>query len=74
MNNKIKYYLRKSGVIVRIIDDVILEYLSTECEWLPNQEWFVSMFVDGEDEFKEISEEEVENYIKNKKNSKKMIR
>ena len=74
MDNKIRYYIRKSGVIVRVVDEVILEYLNSECEWLPNQEWFVSMFVDGEDEFKEISEEEVNTYINNKMNSKKLIR
>ena len=46
----IKYYQRRSGVIVRVKDDVTLEYLSKEYEWIPNQEWYLSMFVDGTDD------------------------
>lgn len=70
----IKYYMRKSGTIVRVVDGVILEYLNSECSWIPNQEWFVSMFVDGEDDYIEISKDKVDNYINDKLNSKKMIR
>ena len=74
MKNNIKYYMRRSGVIVRVIDNVTLEYLNTECTWLPNQEWYISMFVEGTDDFVEIKEEQVEKYIDAKLNSKKMIR
>ena len=80
MKKNIEYFMRKSGVIVRLIDGVILEYLNSEYNWLPNQEWFVSMFVDGEDEFTRLTKEQVDNYINNKinanlsLNSKKMIR
>jgi hypothetical protein len=70
----VKYYLRKSGVYVRVVDDVNLEYLTSGCEWLPNQEWFLSMFIDGEDEFIEVPKEIVDNYIKEQLNSKKMTR
>ena len=70
----IKYYQRRSGVIVRVIDDVTLEYLSKEYEWIPNQEWYVSMFVDGDDDFIEIKEEDVEEFLEEKLNSKKMTR
>ncbi len=55
----IKYYRRASGVIVRVIDDVALEYLNKEADWVPNQEWYISMFIDGEDEYQEISKAEV---------------
>ena len=71
----IKYYQRRSGVIVRVKDDVTLEYLSKEYEWIPNQEWYVSMFVDGDDDFIEISEKDVEEFLEEKLNSnKKMTR
>ena len=75
MQKKVEYFMRKSGVIVRLIDGVMLEYLNSEYNWLPNQEWFVSMFVDGEDEFIPLAKEQVDNYINNKLNSvKKIIR
>ena len=71
----VKYYQRRSGVIVRVKDDVTLEYLSKEYEWIPNQEWYVSMFVDGDDDFIEISEKDVEEFLEEKLNSnKKMTR
>ena len=73
-NNNIKYYMRRSGVIVRVRDDVTLEYLSKEFEWVPNQEWFVSMFVDGDDDYIEINEKQVEDFLEEKLNSKKIIR
>ncbi len=66
---QIKYYRRKSGIIVRVIDDITLEYLNEECEWVPNQEWYIAMFIDGEDDYEEISEEYVNSVIKNKLNS-----
>ena len=70
----VKYYMRRSGVIVRVRDDVTLEYLSKEFEWVPNQEWFVSMFVDGDDDYIEIDEKQVEDFLEEKLNSKKIIR
>ena len=70
----IKYFMRRSGVIVRVKDDVTLEYLNKEYEWIPNQEWYMSMFVDGTDDYIEISETEVEKFIDDKLNSKKMTR
>lgn len=74
MNENIKYYQRRSGVIVRVKDDVTLEYLSKEYEWIPNQEWYLSMFVDGTDDFIEINEKDVEEFLEEKLNSKKMTR
>ena len=73
-DKNIKYYMRRSGVIVRVRDDVTLEYLSKEFEWVPNQEWFVSMFVDGDDDYIEISKKQVEEFLEEKLNSKKIIR
>ena len=64
----VKYYMRRSGVIVRVRDDVTLEYLSKEFEWVPNQEWFVSMFVDGDDDYIEIDEKQVEDFLEEKLN------
>lgn len=74
MSENIKYYQRRSGVIVRVKDDVTLEYLSKEYEWIPNQEWYLSMFVDGTDDFIEINEKDVEDFLEEKLNSKKMTR
>ena len=74
MEDNIKYYMRKTGAIVRVTDGVVLEYLNSECSWIPNQEWFVSMFVDGEDDYKELTKEQVDNFINTKLNSKKMTR
>lgn len=74
MAENIKYYQRRSGVIVRVKDDVTLEYLSKEYEWIPNQEWYLSMFVDGTDDFVEINEKDVEDFLEEKLNSKKMTR
>ncbi len=74
MKDNIQYYMRKSGAIVRLRNGIILEYLNPECDWLPNQEWFVSMFVDGEDDYIELTEEQVNSFINRKLNSKKMIR
>ncbi len=70
----VKYYMRRSGVIVRVRDDVTLEYLSKEYEWVPNQEWFVSMFVDGDDDYIRIDEKQVEDFLEEKLNSKKITR
>jgi len=72
--SNIKYYMRKSGTIVRVIDGVAVEYLNSECNWVLNQEWFVSMFVDGEDEFISLTEQQVDDFINKKLNSKKMMR
>ena len=74
MSENIKYYQRRSEVIVRVKDDVTLEYLSKEYEWIPNQEWYLSMFVDGTDDFIEINEKDVEDFLEEKLNSKKMTR
>ena len=58
-NLNISYYVRKpNDVIVRLVDGVNLEYLNPECKWMPNKESYVSMFVDREDIYQEISEAE----------------
>lgn len=67
--NNVKYYIRKSGVIVRVIDDTSLEYLNKEFNWVPNQEWYISMFVDGEDTYQEVDEKMVSDYIDHNLNS-----
>ena len=71
-NDNISYYIRKSGVIVRLINGVILEYLNPECKWIPNQEWYMSMFVDGKEEQQKISKNQVEMIINAKLNSSKI--
>lgn len=62
-----RYFLRKSGKIVRAsMENVTLDVLNQECMWEPNQEWYMSMFVDGDDDFIEIPEEQVNQYINNR--------
>lgn len=70
IKEKKQYFIRKSEVIVCLKNETALYYLNPECEWIRNQEWYMSMFVDGDDEYKEITEEEVKKYINNKLSSK----
>lgn len=70
----VKYYLRTdSRVFVRLKDEVIVEYLNKEFEWVSNQEWYISMFVEKQDNYIEVSEEFVNSYIDNNL-TKKMTR
>jgi len=71
----IEYYVRKSGIIVRVIDGVTLQYLDDNFEWITNQEWYKTMFIDGDDEYDKLTKDEVKEYINNKRmNLKKLIR
>ena len=76
--DKVKYYrLKEEGendIFVRVRNEVNLEYLNSEFEWIPNQEWFVSMFYDKDVDYEEVLENDVNLYIANKLNSKKMTR
>ncbi len=76
--DKIRYYrLKEEGendIFVRVRNEVNLEYLNSEFEWIPNQEWFVSMFYDKDIDYEEVLENDVNLYIANKLNSKKMTR
>lgn len=59
--------LNENGVIsytyLRLVGKTTLEYLNREYEWKSNQEWFVSMFYDGEVSFVEVPKKEVDEYI-----------
>ena len=77
--DNIKYYklLKEEGendIFVRVIDDINLEYLNSELEWIPNQEWYVAMFYDGDIDYKEVKSDDIDKYIMEHLNSKKMIR
>ena len=77
--DNIKYYklLKEEGendIFVRVLDDVNLEYLNSELEWIPNQEWYVAMFYDGDIDYKEVKSDDIDKYIMEHLNSKKMIR
>ena len=71
--DKIRYYrLKEEGendIFVRVRNEVNLEYLNSEFEWIPNQEWFVSMFYDKDIDYEEVLENDVNLYIANKLNS-----
>ena len=77
--DNIKYYklLKEEGendIFVRVLDDINLEYLNSELEWIPNQEWYVAMFYDGDIDYKEVKSDDINKYIMEHLNSKKMIR
>ena len=65
--DKIRYYrLKEEGendIFVRVRNEVNLEYLNSEFEWIPNQEWFVSMFYDKDIDYEAINSNIVENKI-----------
>ena len=73
--NNIKYYklLGEDDIVtyIRVVDDVNLEYLNRENEWVKNQEWYVAIFIDGEEDYLEVTENEVFQYIYDRLNSKK---
>ena len=66
--NKIKYYLRENGGIVRLTNDVTVHSLDLNGEWIPNQ-YLISMFIDGIDDYSEITEDEVNVIVEQRKNS-----
>lgn len=65
----VRYFERASGVIVRVIDDVTLDYLTESCDWVPNQDWYVSMFIEGIDPYQEVGEDYVNKIIEDKLNA-----
>lgn len=73
INDNIKYYLRKNGGIVRLTNDVTVHSLDLNGEWIPNQ-YLISMFIDGMDDYKEITEDEVNNVMESLKNKETEIR
>ncbi len=75
LNNKVeneyRYYKRATGVVVRVSErDIVLQVLiydkkNDQFLWIPNQEWYMSMFADGDDNiYQEVSKDYVENYMK----------
>ena len=74
----IEYYLRRdlrsetAPTLVRVIDKVFVEVFFNG-EWYPNQEWYISMFDDGDEdiEIEEISKEEAAREVEERK---KLIR
>lgn len=57
-NDNIKYFRREKGGIVRLTNEVTVHSLDLNGEWVPNQ-YLISMFIDGMDDYVEITEEEV---------------
>ena len=68
MNNNIKYFIRETGGIVRLTNEVIVHSLDLNGEWIPNQ-YLISMFIDGMEDYKEITEDEVNEIIEERKNN-----
>lgn len=58
----VKYYLRETGGVVMLVNDVTVYSLDREGNWFPNQD-LISMFIDGMVSYEEISESEVEEII-----------
>lgn len=59
-----KYFKREEGTYVKLLNgfEVYCFNIST-MSWEPNQEWFETMFIDGEDMYEEVTGEEVKRYI-----------
>ncbi len=69
-NNKLKkveFYVRETGGIVMVVNDLLVYSLDEEGNWVPNQHIY-SMFVDDIISFKKISNEEVNVIIQERKN------
>lgn len=62
-----RYFKRELGGIVRLTNDVTVHSLDLMGNWILNQD-LISMFVDGTDSYYEISEEEVNYVINERKN------
>lgn len=67
----IKYYCCENRFIVRVIKDHTNNLESLEfydpitAGWIPNQNWYIDMFINKNMSFKEISLEESKSYINN---------
>ena len=62
----IKYYKREKGGIVKLENNLLVYSLDLQGNWVSNQ-YLLSMFVDGMDDFKIISEDEVNQIIEDRK-------
>ena len=62
----IKYFKREKGGIVKIENNLLVYSLDLQGNWVSNQ-YLLSMFVDGMDDFKIISEDEVNQIIEDRK-------
>ena len=62
----IKYFKREKGGIVKLENNLFVYSLDLQGNWVSNQ-YLLSMFVDGMDDFKIISEDEVNQIIEDRK-------
>ncbi len=62
----IKYFKREKGGIVKLENNLLVYSLDLQGNWVSNQ-YLLSMFVDGMDDFKIISEDEVNQIIEDRK-------
>lgn len=66
MDENVKYFLRETGGIVKLENDVTVYSLDLNGDWILNQ-YLIGMFIDGINDYKEITSEEVEEIIKDRK-------
>ena len=59
----VKYFLTECGGVARVTNGVTLHSLQRDGTWVPNQ-YKMSMFYDGIDDYREISEKDVNTIIK----------
>lgn len=69
----IKYFKREKGGIVKLENNLLVYSLDLQGNWVSNQ-YLLSMFVDGMDDFKIISEDEVNQIIEDRKKTLMMLR
>lgn len=77
IESKYQYYLRKrSGIFVRVINGLTMEYLDKNGEWqeTPNGEWLFDLETGDDSEFKKVTINQVNHYLNDIENSKKMTR
>ena len=77
MESKYQYYLRKrSGIFVRVINGLTMEYLDKNGEWqeTPNGEWLFDLETGDDSEFQSVTINQINHYLNDIENSKKMTR
>ncbi len=70
MTNNIKYFRREKGGIIKYEDNSLVYFLDEFGNWIQNQ-YLISMFIDGNDDFEIINEDEVNKIINQRKTEDK---
>ncbi len=69
MSKKTRYFKLDQGGILKLEDDTFMYYLSKDGEWI-HEQYFITILVDANVSYSEISEDEVSQIIQSYKESK----